>query len=163
MKKIAIVLFTFIILCSVSKLQAQENVLLDSMINKSLVTYINKYKEDIEKGSINEDLKNLCIVIDNYPRNFVFCQAIQDMNLKYISLVNFQCQKELRKKENYRAIFLGINLTSHRLSIAFSTKILTIHKKNNLHIGISDWGDFIYEYSCEKQEWILVEVKYGGV
>lgn len=141
-------------------IKAQKNNQLDSLINASLVTYmVRNYESNLLKNS-SEDIH---ILIDNYPRNFVFCQKIQDMKLKYISLMNLSSQKGIQKEKRIKTIFLDINLEGNQLTITFSDRVVTIQKNNDLKIELSDWGNFIHKYSCEKQEWFLSKIEYRGI
>jgi hypothetical protein len=61
------------------------------------------------------------------------------------------------------ALFVSYNLTNNLLRITISGVGVEFLNRRQLMIliGDGDWGQYFYEYSCEKQEWILKEVKYG--
>lgn len=163
MKKLILIFFIGTC-CTCLNLKAQEVSQLDSLINVSLLSYIDNLKGLCNKGALSEDyLKKIYISVDNYPRNFSFCKQLQDMDLKYISLTNISHQKKIKKKKGYNVIFLEIALTDSCLKIIYSDRNVSTHQKNNIKIGLSNWGIFIYKYSCEKQKWLLIEAEYGGV
>ena len=80
-----------------------------------------------------------------------------------MSLQNISYQKELKKKENYRFVFIAICLEQNHLIIKVFGKDVLIHNKNNVQVAVVDWGIFNYEFSCDRQEWELKEKKFGGV
>jgi hypothetical protein len=49
------------------------------------------------------------------------------------------------------------------LIIGIGGRRVKLIKKNNLEISIGDWSVFTYEYSCEKQKWLLTNTEYGGI
>jgi len=163
MKKIILILFVGLY-STCFNLKAQEISQLDSLINISLLNYMNNLKGLCNKGALSEDyLKNIYISVDNYPRNFSFCKKLQDMELKYISLTNISNQKLFKKKKGYNVIFLEMKLTDNCLKIIYSDRNVSTHQKNNIKIGLSNWGNFVYKYSCERQKWLLMGAEYGGV
>lgn len=154
-----------IILCFFfSFIKAQEGNQLNEMINESLIAYLDNINKYVEKGIIVKDYpEKLHIVIDVYPLNFLFNDSILRMKLNYISLTNLNPYKQKLKKGVSVILLDGIKLRDNQLIITFSSRYAKLKKGNNLHLIISDWGNFTYEYSCEKQKWILTETKYGGI
>jgi hypothetical protein len=49
------------------------------------------------------------------------------------------------------------------LVISLGGRIVKLIKNNNLEVSVGDWSVFTYEYSCEKQKWLLVNTEYGGI
>ena len=160
MKRLFILSFFFFVFLDT---HGQENQL-NTMVNESLLFYLENINDYVERGIINKGYtKNLYIVLDVYPLNFSFGEKITEKNLNYISLTNTLPYKKALKKGVNVILLSSIKMTNNQLVISFTSQYAKLKKKKHLHLTISDWGDYIYDYSCEKQEWILVEKKYGGV
>jgi hypothetical protein len=141
----------------------QRQYQLNKMINESLLSYLNWKSDLISRTCQNCKEYASYICVDNYPSNFSFSKEIQKRNVKFMSLQNLSGQKELKKGKGYGFVFLGISLDQNRIIITVSGKGVSIPKKNHLHMVVGDWGVFTYDYSCENQQWILIETKYGGI
>ena len=154
-------LISIFLICQYVKGQTDSQ--LDSLINKSFISFIENRKELINKGIIHKEyFKNLYFLIDNLPRNFQFCKQIQDMGFSYFTLINPNT-RNMKKGQGYIVIFTDISIINGKLIIALSDRSITRIKRNHIGIAISDWGDYVYEYSCEKQKWILLETKWWNI
>ncbi len=134
---------------------------LNELINNSLLLYLEWQSNIVNKPL--KDNKTIYICLDNYPSNFSFSEKILKKDVKFMSLQNISYQKELKKKENYRFLFIAICLEQNHLIIKVFGKDVLIHNKNNVQVAVVDWGIFNYEFSCDRQEWELKEKKFGGV
>lgn len=112
------------------------------------------------------DLKGY-ICKDGLPADFPF-DSIQDVtffSLWNISGLSTSLQKDLSKgKWSY---FVSIELQGRKINITIERNHVTLIKKflrkRQIYIDISDWGIFTYEYSYEKQKWLLIKTEYGGI
>jgi hypothetical protein len=66
-------------------------------------------------------------------------------------------------KKGIDAYFVWLKLTDRQLVVHIGGRGVKLIKKNNLGISVGDWGIFTYEYSCEKQKWLLANTEYGGI
>ena len=156
-------LIIFVILFFSCNLKGQNLSDLDSLINKSLVYYLENRKELNRKTIVSDSyFKNLYLLIDNFPRNIQFCEEVQKMQIPYISLINPPI-KHMKKGNNYYVIFLNMTLQNNKLDIMFTDSVVTLVNKKSINQAISDWGIYTFEYSCQSQQWILVETKYSGI
>ncbi|GAB6013508.1 DUF6794 domain-containing protein [Viscerimonas tarda] len=141
----------------------QETNQLNKMINSSITSYII-WKNDFAKRGIS--LLDTCqhyVCKDGLPADFPF-DSIQ--NVTFFSLHNLNglpksFQKELKK--GISAYFVWVKLTDKQFVITVGGRGVKLMKKNHIGISVSDWGIFTYEYSCEKQKWLLVNADYGGI
>lgn len=160
MRKI-IIAISFVFICLFSN--AQEKNQLNKMINTCLLSYLDWRSDFISKTSKDRVEYTPYICLDSYPNDFSFSEEVQKRNVKFMSLQNLSGQKKLKKGKEYEFIFMGMSLERNRMTITLSGKGVSIPKKNHLNIATLDWGIFIYEYSCDKQEWKLEETKFGGI
>ncbi|MDR3327711.1 MAG: hypothetical protein LBT04_06265 [Prevotellaceae bacterium] len=160
MKKIY---FVIMLISMSSQLVGQSNNQLNEMIIESLRSYLNYSSELQKKVCSNCEKHNTYICNDGLPADFP-CDSMQ--NVTFLSLHNWNglsksLQKELKK--GISACFVWLKLTDRQLVISIGGRSVKLIKKNNLGISVGDWGIFTYEYSCEKQKWLLVNTEYGGI
>ena len=156
MKKV-IAAFYFIFLCCLSS--AQESNRLNEMLNECLLSYL-----DWQSDLINKTVESkVYICLDNLPNGFAFSEGVLEKDVKFMSLHNLSGQRELKKNKKYRFVFVGIALIKNHIYITVSGKNVSVPKRNHVHIEAVDCGVFTYDYSCDNQEWVLVETKFGGV
>ena len=136
-----------------------QNNQLEDIIKKSLNLYVEKEKESI-RNAIEKN--KLFFSIDNYPPNFTFEDTIQGIPIKYINLQNASALKKILRKEVGIISLSTIELKKNELIIGFSSYGAKL-KKKVLYMYLSEGISFVYEYSCEKQKWILVETKYKWI
>ena len=87
-------------------------------------------------------------------------------NVTFLSLHNWNGLSKSLKKELKKGIdvcFVWLQLTERQLVISIGGRIVKLIKTNNLEVSVGDWSVFTYEYSCEKQKWMLVNTEYGGI
>jgi hypothetical protein len=53
-------------------------------------------------------------------------------------------------------------LNNNEFQVRVTKKVVTL-KKKGIWIGLSDWGVYYYEYSCDRKRWELTKTTYGGV
>jgi hypothetical protein len=96
---------------------------------------------------------------DGLPADFPF----EDMpNVGFFTLWNLSglpkfFQKELEK--GISAYYVGIKLTDRQIVIAIGSYGVTLIKKDHIRRGLGDRWIFTYEYSCEKQKWLLAKTE----
>lgn len=117
-------------------------------------------KQYIEKETLKDFLY---FSVDNYPPFFNFKDSILGIKLKYISITNYTGYEKKLKKGIGVISLTKTELHNNRLTIIFAVHGVKLIKKRHLNMVISESAHFIYEYSCEKQKWILIDTKYNGI
>ena len=148
MKKI-IFFLTFIFTTNIGKTQSSNLFILNDMIIDCLYSCLSETNIST-------------LLIDYYPFSFDFSDSIKSRQLNYVSIKNQKYYKYLKKGQNV-LFFDGLSLDSNKLIIQFSGRLVQYAKKIHIRISISDWFRFIYEYSCDKKQWILIEKDFGGI
>jgi hypothetical protein len=59
-------------------------------------------------------------------------------------------------------LFVSFQLNNNEFQVRVTKKVVTL-KKKGIWIGLSDWGVYYYEYSCDRKRWELTKTTYGGV
>jgi hypothetical protein len=160
MKRIVIAIVVFFVLL---QLNGQENNQLYEMIISSIKSYIVSDKDLVKQGFSLADTSRYYICIDGLPENFPY-DSVQ--NATFFSLNNIEGVSTVLKrklKKGLKTFFVGIKISNNQLIITVAGRGVKRIKKKHINIVIGDWGIFIYEYSCEKQEWELKETRYGGI
>lgn len=161
MKKIIILISTFLFVANI--LIAQKNQL-ECNVGKSLTSFIESLKENHKKGIIDQEyFDNLYVSIDNYPPQFSFKDSILDIPIKYISITNYSGYEKLLKNGVWVISLSHLGIESNRLIITYTLRKVILKKKAHLLIELSDSATFTYEYSCDNDEWILINTEYSGV
>ena len=140
-----IVIFTI----NIGKAQSSDLFLLHNMINDCLDDCLSNTKIST-------------LLIDHYPFAFKFSDSIQNRQLSYVCLKNEKSRKSLKKGQDV-LFFDGVSIEGNKLIIRFSGRFVEVKKKNHVIISISDWFRFIYEYSCDEKQWILIKKDFGGI
>lgn len=131
----------------------------ERMIQDALLKVLEIEKGYIERGSTNAKIDDdFNIWIDHFPYGFEPTQEIVDcgLRLKYIS--KHSLTEEQKKLGIDGIAFSGVIIDGNKIRLNFFSMNLYL-KEDMLMIGIS--GDsflFEYEYSCEKQEWVLIKM-----
>ncbi|MDR0541832.1 MAG: hypothetical protein LBH19_06430 [Dysgonamonadaceae bacterium] len=163
MKKIYILI---VMISMSSQLLGQNTNQLNEMIVESLRSYINYSSELQEKVSANCKKSDTYICRDGLPAYFPY-DSLKNTTFfsVYFSIVYSHTNKLLNKqlKKGIGALFVSFELKDSQLKITITSKSVKLMNKKTIGLGLSDWGNYFYEYSCEKQEWELKEIKYGGV
>lgn len=133
---------------------------LDSLILSSLSLYIHKDKQYIEERTLKD---YLYFSIDNYPPFFNFKDSIQGIKLKYISITNYTGFEKRLKKGIGVISLTKTELHNNRLTIVFAPYAVKLMNKRHLNMIVGESYSFIYEYSCDKQKWILTDSTYNGI
>jgi hypothetical protein len=160
MKRIVIVIS---ILFVSFQIKGQEDNQLNKLINSSISSYIDWKNDFVKRGISQRDTCKYYVCKDGLPTFFSYDNV---KNVTFFSLENLNglpkfFQKELKK--GIGACFVWIELTDKQLIIHIGGRSVKLAHKNHIEIGISDWGIFTYEYSCEKQIWLLAKTEYGGI
>jgi hypothetical protein len=148
MKKI-IFFLTFIITTNIGKTQSSNLFILNDIINDCL-------NNCLSETNIST------LLIDYYPFSFEFSDSIKSRQLNYVSIKNQRYYKYLKKGQKV-LFFDGLSLDSNKLIIQFSGRFVKYEGKKHIVIAISDWFNFIYEYSCDKKQWIFIKKNVGGI
>ena len=173
MKKIWI--FAVLLFLS-SQLKAQEKNQLNEMIASTINSYI---KNDsifwAEEKAINKNATNsyylykdscyyyLCI--DELPDAFPFSSVGK---VALFSLHNIEGYPNSFKKilnKGIRAIFVKIRLSNNELTVRVDVCYVQRTKKRHIKISYGEGDDCVhtYKYSCDNQNWNLVNAKQEGI
>jgi hypothetical protein len=157
--------FVLIITCFIPFYFYGQKDLLKDGIKEGLESYIEVLKEYKNRGIINSNdyFKKLRVCIDNYPPHYTFLDTISGMPINYISLKNCSVYEKILKAGVWVIILNSLTLEKNNLIIKFDLKKATLKKKKHLYLGISDWATFIFEYSCTKEQWVLIDSKFSGI
>ena len=66
-------------------------------------------------------------------------------------------------QKGQRTLFVSYELKDNQLIITITDRFVKLIHKKRINIGLSDWGRYYFEYSCEHEIWELIETQYGGV
>jgi len=160
MKRVVVIITVFFV-CF--QLKGQECNQLNEIISSSINSYITWKNSFVKRGISVRDTCCLYICKDGLPADFP-CDSMQ--NVTFFSLNNWNglsksFQKELKK--GIGACFVWLKLTENQLVVHIGGIGVKLIKKNHIGISVGDWGIFTYEYSCEKQKWLLTNTEYGGI
>ena len=145
------------------QLEGEAGNQLNEMITSSINSYITWKNSFVKDGITLHDTCHYWVCKDGFPADFPY-DSMQ--NVTFLSLHNLNgLSKSLRKelKKGIDACFVWLKLTERQLIIGIGGRRVKLIKKNNLEISIGDWSVFTYEYSCEKQKWLLTNTEYGGI
>ena len=126
----------------------------EEMLTKSLLSYLN-YQSVLRT--------RVYICNDGLPVDF---PTNSISNAIFFSLKNFNgLPKPLKKelKKGISASFISTKLMDNQFTVTIGGRNVKLIKKNHIEISVASWGIFIYEYSCEKQKWLLIKTEYGGI
>jgi hypothetical protein len=160
MKRIVIAI---VVLFMSMQMKGQEDNQLNKMIISSISSYITWKNDFVKRGISLRDTCHHYICRDGLPADFHY-DSIK--NVTYFSVYYFKSSsKSLRKelKKGISAYFVWIKLTDKQFVITVGGRSVKLMKKNHIEISVGDWGIFTYEYSYEKQKWLLVNTEYGGI
>ena len=160
MKKI-IAVIGLMLVCLSSDAQVGNQ--LNEMIISSINSYIDRNEGFVKRGNSFRDTCHHYICKDGLPAEFPY-DSIN--NAIFFSLSNLEGLPNSFKgklKKGLNACFVRIRLTDTQMIVSVSGRVLKLIKRNRIGINVGDWGVFTYEYSCDKQEWKLKEIKFGGV
>lgn len=145
------------------QLKGQTNNQLNEMIGSSINSYITWKNSFVKRGICIGDTCHYFVCKDGLPADFSYDRM---QNVTFLSLHNWTgLSKSLQKKlkKGIDACFVWLKLTDRQFVIHIDGRGVKLIKKNNLGIRVVDWGTFTYEYSCEKQKWLLANTEYGGI
>ncbi|NLL28837.1 MAG: hypothetical protein GX259_08560 [Bacteroidales bacterium] len=164
MRNLIKLLFLFLVLFSITTIsKAQDTIVkydqIEKMIQDALLIVLKSEKDYIEKGIIPKKINdNFYIWIDHYPFGFEPTQEILDLNLKIKYISKHSLTKKQKKKGIDGIGFSGVRIDGNKIKLYFSSRSVFL-KNKILYVGIDGEGYlFEYEYSCEKQEWILTKM-----
>lgn len=143
--------------------QAQNN-FMEYGIERSLTSFVVKLKENQERGIVTSNyFDDLYFSIDNYPPHYPFRDSVFDIPVKYISLINYSEYDKFLKKGIWVVSMNNLELSDNKLTITYTLRKVLLKKKNQLSIDLSDSASFTYKYSCDNNEWKLINEEYSGV
>lgn len=137
---------------------------LNDMLTESIFSYLD-YSADLHskvcKNCEPYDLPYICK--DGLPSNFPYdsFQHITFFSVDFFKMYSNPFKKKLKK--GIGALFVNFELTNNHLCITVSSRSVKLVSKKIINVGISDWGRYFYKYSCDDQQWILIETKYDGI
>ncbi len=170
------IIFTMCLLLLTNCISAQDTNELSTMINNSLSNFIEGLDDsrplEIHKPPSLWDkpaflrniedkyVKDIYILIEYYPHYFSFSNELLEKkykyNYKYADITSL-AKKRVSKNGVAVLIFNGTHIFKDKLVIRFSVWKLFFLKKNSISLAMSISEEFIYKYSCEKNEWIFEE------
>lgn len=147
--------------------QRQDSIQRLFQLNKMIISSLNSFIAEnnrLVKGVINTDTTHYYISKDGLPLNFPYSSL---KNVTFISLDNLDgLPNSFKRKLNkgVRVLFVYVRLSDNQFVITVFNNSVRRIKKNRINITEGfHRGIFTYEYSCENQQWILIETKYGGI
>lgn len=153
------IIISLIIVCLFSINVSGQNNELGDVIQSSLNSYVKEKKESINRATMKN---KFYFSIDNYPPHFNFKDTIQGIPIKYINLDNRSPYKTQLKEGVNIATLNKVELEKNRMTISFNSYSAKL-KNRMLYMSLYESMIFIYEYSCEKQEWLLLKTEQNGV
>jgi hypothetical protein len=85
-----------------------------------------------------------------------------DYSVEYLNDGNLRARRESLGKD-----FASLKVFPLRNHGADLTMQVTVYwvglKKGKLMFGLSDWADVTFRYDCEKKEFVVADVKLGGI
>jgi hypothetical protein len=146
-----------------SHLVGQNANQLNEMIIESLRSYLSYSSELQKKVCKNCEKYDTCICRDGLPANFPYdsLQNATFFSVDFFRVYSNPLKKQLKKGTS--ALFVYFELKNNQLQITISSRSVKLTNSKTISVGLSDWGNYCYEYCCEKQKWELKETKYEGV
>jgi len=117
--------------------------------------------ESIEEYMLKENLDKAVFLKESVPVDFEFSKAVIDKFEIIFFDRNKYCKSELKKGIKSLRL-LPIVLKSNTLSITIANAFVT-QKGKNITISSGDYSTYEYQYSCEKSQWELLNIKESGI
>ena len=164
MKRLFSLFLLFISLNSFAQLLILgKNNQLDIMIRNSIESYIEYIDEFFTtRGLTPPGVYYVCKV--GLSTSFTRNDSIKSIpRVKYFVLDNYD-SRSFKKflKNGFDAMFIETQLHKNQIIIAVSACSVSNYK-GFPGVSIRDWGIYTYEYSEDKEDWVLVKSKYGGI
>lgn len=148
---------------------AQQQNTINKMINDSMHSFLNWYFSFDDIINYREDRPILYVCTDYLPYGFAFSEVFSQKSeffsqksVRFMSSYDIGKLKELKKEKGCDILLTTIELKQIYLTIKIKHWNLKRRKKQ-LYMGYSCMGIYTYEYSCDDQEWKLIDTKYRGV
>lgn len=142
--------------------EEQNEKLLYKGIRVTLSEFIKKRKDFTASGVVKK-FDNLIVCIDGFPPNFYFEPTIEGVKINYISLIDYQGNEKKLQKGMGVLLLTPIEINKNKLEINLAYFTVRLLEKKHFNMSYLDSMKSVYEYSCERQEWILMETKYGSI
>lgn len=117
--------------------------------------------ESIEKYMLKEHLNQAVFLKENVPLDFQFAKPVIDS-----FEITFFDRNKYRKSELKQGVkslrLLPIVLKDNTLSITI-VNVFVSQKGKNITISSSDYSTYEYQYSCEKRQWKLLNIRESGI
>lgn len=134
------------------------------MLVESLRSFLI-YKTELNKPTYKNQGKLIMPYVckDGLPIDFTYdsLQKTTFFSVDFFKVYSAPLKKQLKK--GIDVLFVNFDLKKGQLQIMVSSRNVKLIKKKHINIAIKDWGNYFYEYSCEKKEWRLKRIEYGGV
>ncbi|MBR0298931.1 MAG: hypothetical protein IJQ93_01280 [Bacteroidales bacterium] len=154
MRKLFISLLFVLTSCPVF---GQDTNQLNTMIIDCLQTY-SVHALDLSPGE-----GNVVVCKDGLPSDFPYSRFTSIAFFSTDCFWSYSNPLKKQLKKNIPALFVSFELDNNLLKITISKKYVRLLNRKTLSIALSDWGQFVYIYSCEENKWKLMDIKYGGV
>lgn len=153
-----IIVFIFsIMLCS-----AQSKNQLNELLNSSIEKHVLTKEQLIKEGVLLPDyLYKIAFLNDNFPSEFVFSETIaQRYDIDFFDTNNYGKSELKRGIRAFR--LLPIDLRHNTLLITIAD-VLISKKGKEILISSGDYSIYKFKYSCDKHQWELLNIKEIGI
>lgn len=158
MKNTAILLFVLMSPNVIAQPSSVQEDTLTKMTQDALFAVLSKEKIHLALNSSNKGLKKESnIWIDYFPAGFELTQEMLQLDLK-LKLISVHALSDKQKRKGVEGIgFSGAIINGDTIQFYFNRKYVIMSGKRLL-TGIDGEGYYFeYQYSCEKEEWILTK------
>ena len=152
--------YLLILFISIASQVFGQNNCLNEMIIDCLHAYVN---HGAELNNNNENENGIYICKDGLPLGFPYEKIT---NATFFSAEFFPSYPNPMKKElrtGIKTLFVSFELIGNQLRITITSRRVKSVNKKTLDVGISDWGQFDYVYSCKDGKWIFESSRYEGI
>ncbi len=157
MKKVLISLFFIVVSYP---LIGQSKNQLNDLITECLHLFI-EYDSDLQNKTDNNNVIYICK--DGLPLDFPY-NLFPDysfFSLEYNQYNSNVCKKSFQNEVS--SYFVCYELMNNQISIIVSKRSIKTFNRKRMEVGISDWGKYLFVFSCSTSEWQLMNTQYGGV
>jgi hypothetical protein len=165
-----LILCVFLILLSSSAFSQEKSkpTVEDNLYYRALFASVDKMNKDwgninasVEGRQIRTDYHNM-IVLKNRDITEGLPSQYGEYRVEYLDEQGLiDKYKKLRKEFAILVAYPMVN-DKERLEITFNVYWIS-YGKHNLSFALSDWSKVYFRYDCEKREYVIDEVKLGGI
>ncbi len=170
MKKLIFVIL--VLLMPFSVVISQERPRYHQMLDELLIRYVEaqkKYHDELyernkSKEKTSFSLSERGIALDGFPHNYKFPNELHETGIKffYPTCGNPKANKFLKKPRTI-VVLGGPMLEGNKLTLSLNHVTISYKKKVLNCLYGSLWFDCEWTLSCETGEWVLTNIKDGGI